>query len=195
MDKKMKELLRYAISECLRKSKDFSDETERVACFLACLNEVLEKLGTRLQVTGGFAVELYTGASYRTADIDVKLDNPSVADLLEEALNEIAERGGREWIFQGLLKAIDLLPSEVEECLIIETPCGKLYVERPERLLVRYLAAWKYWNSTEDRDKALMLAYAWSDHLDWEILERLAKKELVEDKLEEVRRWLRRLSR
>ena len=65
-----------------------------------------------------------------------------------------------------------------------------MYVERPERLLVRYLAAWKFWESKEDRDKAFALAYALEDLIDWNKVEELSKNESVYDKLEELREWL-----
>lgn len=173
------------------KASRFSNETERVACFVACLNEALKERGAKLVVTGGFGVELFTGASYRTADVDLKVEGPyEVMEELERALEESGERFAREWAIKGLTKAIDLLPPSGEEILEIETPCGTLYVERPERLLVRYLAAWKFWESKEDRDKAFALAYALEDLIDWSKVEELSKKESVYDKLEELREWL-----
>ena len=186
--------LREELLECLEKSRRFPNDTERAACFVACLNEALKPLGARLVVTGGFGVELLTGASYRTADVDLKVEGlPSALEELQKALDELGKRPGREWLLTGLAKAIDLLPSGSEEVLEIVTPCGKLYVERPEKLLVRYLAAWKYWESKEDRDKAFALAYALEDLLDWGKVENLSKKEGVEDELGELRGWLSKL--
>jgi len=186
-----KEDLKSKILECLRMSSKFPSDTEKVACFVACVNEALKERGARLIVTGGFGVELFTGASYRTADVDLKTDG-SVDTLrdLEEALNEIGERPGREWIVSGLTKAIDLLPPGAEGFVEVRTPCGVLYVEKPESLLIRYLAAWKFWDSKEDRDKAVALMFALEDLLDWGEVEALAKKEGVEDKLRELREWL-----
>ncbi len=178
------------LGECLEEAKKYSDPTERVACFLACLSRFLD---AKFVVTGGFAVELLTGSTYRTYDVDLVPLDFKCSKELEETLRALGERLSREWVLSELPKAIDLLPVNKVPYLEIETPCGTLYVERPERLLVRYLSSWKHWESKEDQHKAIALAYALADLLDWNEVERLAKREYVERELEEVREWLSRL--
>ncbi|NPA84718.1 MAG: hypothetical protein GXO07_01775 [Crenarchaeota archaeon] len=174
------------MKKCLEKANRYKDPTEATACFLACLGKAYDFV-----VTGGFAVELYTGGAYRTLDVD--LIPLSGFEELEEALNELGRREAREWTIRGLLKAIDVLPPGETEYIVVKTPCGDLKVEAPERLLVRYLAAWKFWESSEDRDKAVALAFALEDLISWEKVRELAKKEGVEDKLRELEEWLGRL--
>ncbi len=55
----------------VEKLESIPSNTERFLLFVAWLNTVLEQHGCRTVVTGGFAVEIYTGAAYRTLDIDL----------------------------------------------------------------------------------------------------------------------------
>ncbi len=187
--------LEDGILMCLKEAERYLDPTERVACFLACL-QGLVRGKVRLVVTGGFAVELYTGSAYRTFDVDlVPFGDVNTVKEVERALERVGERPSREWLLKNLPKAIDFLPSDSPDAWEVETPCGVMYVEAPERLLIRYLASWKFWESSEDRDKALALAYALRDVIDWERARRLAKEEGVEDHLGRLEGWLRSLSR
>ena len=171
-------------------SSKYNDPTERTACFLACMSNALN---IKFIVTGGFAVELLTGSTYRTYDVDLIPLSLEDAMKLEGELKGLGERPSREWIIDALPKAIDVLPINETPYLEVETPCGSLYVEKPERLLVRYLSSWKYWESREDQHKAIALAYALEGLIDWQFVKALAEKEGVDDKLRELRRWLSRL--
>jgi len=62
-----------------------------------------------------------------------------------------------------------------------------VYVESPEDLLIRYLAAWKLRGSTEDRDKAVWLYYTWRNKMDLDYVAEKAKMTEVEDKLSELK--------
>ena len=65
-------LVRAFTSEVLPKLRSMRDETAKYLYFIAWLNKELEERGLgRLIVTGGFAVEVYTGRAYRTMDVDV----------------------------------------------------------------------------------------------------------------------------
>jgi hypothetical protein len=41
----------------------------------------------------------------------------------------------------------------------------KVYLDPVEDLIAVYLSGWKYWDSTEDRDKALWLLATWLDKM------------------------------
>jgi hypothetical protein len=169
-----------------------SDETKRYLLFTAWLNSFLEERGLgRVVITGGFAVEVYTGRVYRTMDVDVIVENAS--RVVEEFLEKFSERIGRGYlpVYEVLsLKSIDIVSTTytrkkspvrvlVEEFYV--------YLDPVEDLIAVYLEGWKYWGATEDRDKALWLLYTWSSRLDWEYLEELCREKGVLDKLGELR--------
>jgi len=61
-----------------------------------------------------------------------------------------------------------------------------IYLEPPEELIIRYLAAWKFWGSTEDRDKAIWLYYIWRDRIDLDYIARKTKYMNIYDKFIEL---------
>ncbi len=62
----------------------------------------------------------------------------------------------------------------------------RLWADPPEELVVRYLAGWKFRDSSEDRDKVFALLSALWDEMDRDYLEDRAREEGVEDKLVEA---------
>jgi len=64
-----------------------------------------------------------------------------------------------------------------------------IYIDLPEDLIVTYLSAWKYRDSTLDRDKVLWLLIVLRDELDFEYLEKRAKEENVLDKFKELLKY------
>ncbi|RLG39361.1 MAG: hypothetical protein DRO01_05860, partial [Thermoproteota archaeon] len=62
----------------------------------------------------------------------------------------------------------------------------RAFEEAPEDLIVKSLAGWKFWNSEEDRDKAILLLRALRGRVDLEYIRRRAKEEGVLDVLEEA---------
>lgn len=170
----------------------FFDETRRYLYFLAWLNSRMEeeKLG-RIIVTGGFAVEVYTGRVYRTMDVDIIAENCS--QLVERFLSRFSEK-----IARGYLPRLDILTVKSIDIVSVvydrKMPPVKLivdednyvYLEPPEELIVSYLSGWKYWSSSEDRDKALWVLVTWRNKLNLEYVKSRAREEEVEDKLEEL---------
>ena len=65
--------------------KNIADETKRYALLMAWLNSRLEALRIgRIIITGGFAVELYTGRVYRTMDVDIICDGAKCHEVVEK---------------------------------------------------------------------------------------------------------------
>ncbi|KSW10793.1 hypothetical protein CF15_07955 [Pyrodictium occultum] len=169
------------------------DETRRFLLLLAWLNTRLEEEGLgRIIVTGGFAAEVYTGRVYRTMDVDVIVEGRAALLVLEALLRRVAEPLARGYLPRDealAVKSVDIVSTVYSR----PAPPVKLvvdgyhvYIEPPEEILVRYLAGWKHWGSTEDRDKALWIYTVWRDRLDWGYLVRRAREEGVEDKLREL---------
>ena len=59
-------------------------------------------------------------------------------------------------------------------------------------MIVSCLAAWKFWNSLEDRDKAYLVYSAQREHIDMRYVKRRAAEEKVEDKLIEMVEFISR---
>jgi len=177
------------------------DETKRYLLFIAWLNKRLEELSLgRIIVTGGFAVEVYTGRTYRTMDVDIIVDGSLAIKIIEKLLMKFSERIGRGYLpkYESLdAKSIDIVSSSYTRKakpikIIIDN--YHAYIEPPEELIVTYLSGWKFWNSTEDRDKAVWLYIVWRDKLNEEYLIRRVIEEKVMDKFNELREMSRKSS-
>lgn len=198
-DEVLSELLREFPS-IASKASDMSDDTKAFAYLIAWLNTRLESAGLgRVIVTGGFAVELLTGRVYRTMDVDVIAEGRA-AKVLEDLLSRLGERIGRGYLLSLnsflALKSIDIVSDVYGRKvpplkLVIEE--FHLYIDPPEHLIISYLAAWKYWESSEDREKAVWLLAATKEIIDWELLEELANVEGVAEELEKLTKELAEL--
>ncbi len=172
---------------------ELKDITLRFAYFIGFLNEwfISIKLGF-IVVTGGFAVELLTGRSYRTMDVDLITSNPRVAEVLEGFLEKISEKIARGYLaFDEELaaKSIDIVSTvyaRSKQPLKIIVYDKTVYVDPPEDIIITYLSGWKYWDSTLDRDKALWILIVLKDKLDRDYLFKRAREENVLDKLNEI---------
>ena len=172
-----------------------SEETKRYLVFTAWLNTLLEekRLG-RIIITGGFAVEVYTGRVYRTMDVDVIVEGSS--RVVELFLEKFSEKIGRGYLptYEILsLKSIDIVSTVYARRrgpvkLLVEE--FYVYLDPVEDLVAVYLSGWKFWGSTEDRDKAIWLLYTWRDKIDWKYLEEICKEQSVIDKLEELKQLI-----
>jgi hypothetical protein len=193
------EIIKYAgeLYHCYLRFKprleSIRDETRRFAVFIGFLNNWFMSRGLGyLVVTGGFAVELVTGSAYRTMDVDVITSDAKVAMILEAFLNMIGERIARGYLpsFEEIAaKSIDIVSTiyaRRKKPLTIILDGYKIFLDPPEELIASYLSAWKYWESTVDRDKAIWLIMVLEDKIDWKYLSLRVKKENVEDKLSEL---------
>jgi hypothetical protein len=194
-DKVVSEMLRVFEDKILPRLISISEETKRYLLFTAWLNSFLEEQGLgRVIVTGGFAVEVYTGRVYRTMDVDIIVEGSS--RLIEEFMEKFSERIGRGYlpVYDVLsLKSIDIVSTAYTRRrspvrMIVEE--FYVYLDPVEDLVAVYLEGWKYWGSTEDRDKALWLLYVWSSRIDWSYLEEICREKGVLDKLMELKQLL-----
>ncbi len=189
------ELYREFLDTVLPRIAGLGDETRRFLYLFAWLNTFLEKRGLgRIIITGGFAVEIYTGRIYRTADVDVIAEG--CEEILRKFLSKFCERVGRGYLPRVVeleLKSIDI----VSTLYTRKRPPVKLlindmhvYLDPPEELVATYLAAWKRRGSAIDRDKALWLLAVLGDRIDMEYLRRRALEEGVYGELEELTKLL-----
>ncbi len=164
-------------------------ETDRFLKFLAILNCLIEreKIG-RIIIVGGFAAEIYSGRSYRTGDVDIIVEGNS--EIVKEILKKISDKGLRIYIpkiREISEKGIDIVDSiySGERIRKIEVDNYHVYIASAEDIVINYLQAWKFWESTEDKIKAI-LVYCAQD-VDEEYLNIKAKQKSVMDYLEKIR--------
>ncbi len=102
------EQLTSSLEEYTRRLENEPDETKRMLKLVAWINTWLERRGLgRVVVTGGFAVEVYTGRAYRTMYVDIIVDNgPGAARNVEKALARIGERIGRGYLPRRSMLAV-----------------------------------------------------------------------------------------
>jgi len=169
------------------------DEARRYLRLFAWLNTWLEKNGFgRIIITEGFVVEVYTGRAYRTMDVDVIIEGVEATRIIEEFLGRTAERLGRGYLPYAeaiSVKSIDIVSviydRELKPVKLMVND-EYVYLEPPEELLLRYLATWKFWGSTEDRDKAIWLYYIWRDRMNLDYVARKSRLGDMYDKLVEL---------
>jgi hypothetical protein len=175
----------------LPKLNTIVEDTKRYLYFIAWLNTFIEGRGLgRVVITGGFAVEVYTGRVYRTMDVDVVVEGCS--DVVEEFIRRFSEKIGRGYLptYEVLsLKSIDIVSTVYtrrKEPTKLYVDDLYVYIEPVEDLITTYLSGWKYWGSTEDRDKVVWLLITWRDRLDWDYLNSICVEKGVMDKLKEL---------
>jgi hypothetical protein len=168
-------------------------ETDRFLKFLAILNTLLERkrLG-RVIIVGGFAAEIYSGRSYRTGDVDIIVEGGS-ADIVREVLREFSDFGLRIYlpkIREISEKGIDIVGENYNRRkppLEIRVDSYHVYIVPPEEVVITYLEAWKFWGSTEDRNKAVLVYCSQLPVIDKAYLEAESERRDVKDYLEKLR--------
>lgn len=185
--------------EILPRLKEITEETKRYLYLIAWLNTKLEGGGLgRIIITGGFAVEVYTGRIYRTMDVDVIVEGINAGSLVERFLEKFSEK-----IARGFLPKYELL--QLKSIEVVSVVYGRksqptklvvgdfhVYVEPVEELVITYLAGWRFRESTEDRDKSYWLYALWHERIDHEYLESRAVEEGVYDYLRALQDMLKR---
>jgi hypothetical protein len=185
------ELMKEFEGSVLPKLNTIVEDTKRYLYFIAWLNTFIEGRGLgRVVITGGFAVEVYTGRVYRTMDVDVVVEGCS--DVVEGFIRRFSEKIGRGYLptYEVLsLKSIDIVSTVYtrrKEPTKLYVDDLYVYIDPVEDLITTYLSGWKYWGSTEDRDKVVWLLITWRDRLDWDYLNSVCVEKGVMDKLKEL---------
>lgn len=192
-----KEDLKVLISSLGRLAKEIEgrDETERFLMLLSWLNDELEKrdLG-RIIIVGGFAAEIYSARAYRTGDVDIIVEGRS--DFVKEFLRSVSDVGLRIYLLkfpQFTEKGIDIVAEKYEKPkkpIELKVDRRRVYIVPPEEVIVSCLAAWKFWDSLEDRDKAYLVYSAQREHVDMEYMRRRAAEERVGKELSGMIRFV-----
>lgn len=195
----LEHLVKEFEEKILLKLESIPSETERYLYFMAWLNTKLEEYSLgRIIIVGGFAVEVLTGATYRTLDIDIIIEGSQAKNITEKFLTYISKPKTSR-VFLPKLQAIaskgidivGILYSKAIQPIKLRINNLRVYVEACEELILTYLMNWKYWESLEDRDKVYALIKVYWNKVDRNYILRKAKEKEVLDKLKEVLEDLR----
>lgn len=166
--------------EILEIIKRTESPLKRQLLTVALVSHLLQKKGKEVPIViGGLALSYYTREVYFTADIDL-----AYAD--REALNEVLkeldfEKRGRYWVNEDLKIAIEVpvgvLAEEDSPLEIVELgPELQCKIIGIEDLIIDRLNACKHWKSEIDCEMAELLVMKYGKELDWDYLEKRAKK-------------------
>lgn len=162
---------------------------ERTAALAAWVQSLFSSDVSKPVLVGGAAVEIYSGGTYTTGDLDfVGTVPPEVATLLEGAG---FERQGRHWIHEAGQVFLEFPGSHLEppeQAVRLQVGPWQIFALSPEDVLVDRLAAWQFWRSALDGVTAFHLWQRLSRGLDLSRLERAAGIRGVRQALESLQR-------
>jgi hypothetical protein len=174
----------------LRKAIALPDGPKRTAAIAAWIQGLFKERTPVL--VGGAAVELYTGGSYTTGDLDFVGQVPlEVARALE---NEGFKKEGRHWIHERFQIFVEFPGSTVEHgetTALLDVDGIKVLTLSPEDMIVDRLEAWQFWRSATDGVSAYLIWRAQLKRLDEKRLAAIAQKRGVEESLSALRKLVR----
>lgn len=71
--------------------------------------------------------------------------------------------------------------------LKIQVDSYHVYIIPPEEVILTYLESWKFWNSTEDRNKAVLVYCAQKERIDINYINLESERREVNDFLEKLK--------
>lgn len=172
------------------------NETRKFMVFIGSLNKYLEENDVgKIIIVGGFAAEIYTGRGYRTADVDIIVENKNADKIVAEILSKL-----------GYIKEARVYVKDIGELIekgidIVATLYDKpkkpikwkmkinnyyFYIIPPEESIISSLSSAKYWNVGIDFERAAMVFYVQRDNLEMNYLIKRAVEENVKDLLDDI---------
>jgi hypothetical protein len=135
-------------------------------------------------------VEIYSGGTYSTGDLDfVGTVTPEVARLLEAVG---FERQGRHWIHEASQVFLEFPGSQLdppELAVRVQVGPWQVLALSPEDVLIDRLAAWQFWRSPLDGVTAFHLWQKLGDSLDSTRLEMAAESRGVRQALDSLKEF------
>lgn len=180
-----------------REIKQEKDLFRRRIFFLAFFTDKLRENGVDAILVGGEAIDLYTAGTFATSDIDLLVNNKAVTAKL---LNKFGfgKKGNGLWYNRELGIVIQVIPESYSgnptKLRKFKVREYELKVAAPEDLIANRLYSAKFWKSNPQRDleQAIALLIIFSDSIDNIYLERIAKRDKIEDYLAEARKFARK---
>lgn len=185
---------RFKTSPEYKELKQEKDLFRRRISFIAFLAKRLKENDVDAVLVGGQAIDLYTAGTFATSDIDLVVNNKTVAEKLLNRFGFGKEGGNGLWFNRDLNIVIQVIPDsysgDIDMIREFKVKEYELRVAAPEDLIANRLYSAKFWKSNTQRDleQAVALLKIFSDSIDNAYLGDLAKKNDVKDYLDQVRK-------
>ena len=185
---------RFKTSPEYKDLKQEQDLFKRRIQFIAFLTEKLKEEGVDAILVGGEAIDLYTAGNFATSDIDLLVTNRAVTEKLLNKFGFGKEVNGL-WFNKDLNIVIQVIPEpysgDPARLRKFRIKDFELRVAAPEDLIANRLYSKKFRESNPQRDseQAIALLKIFADSIDNTYLNKVAKRDNMEDVLAEARKY------
>jgi len=182
---------RFKTSPEYKDLKQEQDLFKRRIQFIAFLTEKLKEEGVDAILVGGEAIDLYTAGNFATSDIDLLVTNRAVTEKLLNKFGFGKEANGL-WFNKDLNIVIQVIPEpysgDPARLRKFRVKDFELRVAAPEDLIANRLYSKKFGKSNPQRDseQAIALLKIFADSIDNTYLNKVAKRDNIEDVLAEA---------
>ena len=174
--------------------KKEGDLFKRRMLFLGFLTAKLKENGVGAILVGGEAIDIYTGGTFATSDIDLLVDNKTVTEKLLNKF-EFGRKGNTLWFNSDLNIVIQVIlepySGDPDRLRKFKVKGYELRVAAPEDLIQNRLYSAKFWKSSPQRDmeESIALLRIFADSIDNSYLDKLARENDIVDYLAEARKY------
>ena len=185
---------RFKTSPEYKELKQESDLFKRRMFFLAFYTQKLKENGVDAILVGGEAIDLYTAGSFASADIDLVVNNKVITEKLLNRFG-FAKQENTLWFNDDLNIVVQVIPEsytgDTEKLRKFKLKEYEIRVAAPEDLIAKRLYSMKFWKSNPklEFEQSVALLALFSDSIDNQYLNRLARKDDTEDVLAEARKY------
>ena len=185
---------RFKTSPEYKDLKQEQDLFKRRIQFIAFLTEKLKEEGVDAILVGGEAIDLYTAGNFATSDIDLLVTNRAVTEKLLNKFGFGKEVNGL-WFNKDLNIVIQVIPEpysgDPARLRKFRIKDFELRVAAPEDLIANRLYSKTFWKNNPQRDseQAIALLKIFADSIDNTYLNKVAKRDNIEDVLAEARKY------
>lgn len=184
---------RFKTSSEYKELKQEKDLFKRRIFFIAFLAKTLQQNNVEAILVGGQAIDLYAAGTFATSDMDLVVNNKVVTEKLLNRFGFGKEANGL-WFNRDLNIVIQVIPEpysgDINRVRKFRINEYDLKVAAPEDLIANRLYSAKFWKSNIqlDLEQAISLLKLFSDSIDNNYLNELAKKNDIENYLDEARK-------
>jgi len=185
---------RFKTSPEYKELKQESDLFKRRMFFLAFYTQKLKENGVDAILVGGEAIDLYTAGSFASADIDLVVNNKVITEKLLNRFG-FAKQDNTLWFNEDLNIVVQVIAEsytgDTEKLRKFKLKKYEIRVAAPEDLIAKRLYSMKFWKSNPklEFEQSVALLALFSDSIDNQYLNRLARKDDTEDVLAEARKY------